>query len=43
MRGSPIGLMRADEPTAHSLLLVEDGLTAVKSLQDQAVTMLPRP
>jgi hypothetical protein len=35
--------MRADEPTAHSLLLVEDGLTAVKSLRDQAVTMLPRP
>jgi hypothetical protein len=35
--------MRADEPTAHSLLLAKDELAPVRSLQDQAVTMLPRP
>lgn len=42
VKGSAIGLIYADKPTANSLLLGEDELALVQSLRDQAVTMLSR-
>jgi hypothetical protein len=43
VKGSALGLIYADKPTANGLLLAKDELAPVRSLRDQAVTMLPRP